>query len=132
MRVKKFVHENMICFGTWNIDTLMGKSMEAVDTMTWTRISFSCIQETKWVGEKAKKFDSSGFKLWYTGKVRSINGVGIIVDKEWKKDIVDAKRMRDQIIFSKFVVEQDTFNVVSAYTPQVGLEEHLKLSFGRS
>jgi len=54
------------------------------------------------------------------------------VNKEWKKDFVDVKRMRDRIIFSKFVVEQDTFNVVSAYTPQVGLEEHLKLSFGRS
>jgi hypothetical protein len=31
--------------------------------MTWRRISFMCIQETKWVGEKAEKFDSSGFKL---------------------------------------------------------------------
>jgi len=26
-------------------------------------------------------------------------------------------------------VEQDTFNVISAYAPQVGLEEHLKIKF---
>ncbi|KAL5134814.1 Craniofacial development protein 2 [Glycine soja] len=48
-----------------------------------------CLQETKWTGEKAKELDNSGFKLWYTGKIRSRNGVGIIVDKEWKKDVVD-------------------------------------------
>jgi len=56
-------------------------------------------------------------------------GVGIIVDKEWKKDIVDVKRIGDQIIALKFVVELDAFNVISAYAPQVGLEEHLKVKF---
>jgi exonuclease III len=40
-----------------------------------------CQQETKWVGEKAKELDSSRFKHWYTGKVGSRNGVGIIVNK---------------------------------------------------
>jgi len=29
--------------------------MEVMDTMTWRWISFMCIQEIKWVGEKAKK-----------------------------------------------------------------------------
>jgi len=79
--------------------------------------------------KKAKELDSSGFKLWYTGEVRSRNGVGIIVDKEWKKDIVDVKRIGDRIIALKIVVEQDTFNVISAYAPQVGLEAHLKVKF---
>jgi len=26
----------------------------------------------------------------------------------------------------KLIAEQDTFNVISAYTPQAGLEKHLK------
>jgi len=129
VRVKKLVHENRIRFGTWNIDTLTGKSMEVVDTMIRRRINFMCLQETKWVGKKAKELDSSRFKLWYTGEVRSRNGIGIIVDKEWKKDIVDIKRIGDQIIALKFVVELDTFNVISAYAPQVGLEKHLKVKF---
>ena len=129
VRVKKLVHESRIRFGTWNIGTLTGKSMEVVDTMTRRRINFMCLQETKWVGKKARELDSSGFKLWYTGEVRSRNGVGIIVDKEWKKDIVDVKRIGDRIIALKCVVEQDTFNVISAYAPQVGLEEHLKVKF---
>ncbi|KAH1262945.1 Phosphoinositide phospholipase C 6 [Glycine max] len=87
--VKKLVHDRMIRFGTWNIGTLTGKSMEIVDVMVRRKINFMCLQETKWTGEKAKELDNSGFKLWYTGKIRSRNGVGIIVDKEWKKDVVD-------------------------------------------
>jgi len=129
VRVKKLVHENIIRFGTWKIGILTGKSMEVVDIMSRRRINFMCLQETKWVGKKAKELDSSGFKLWYTGEVRSRNGVDIVVDKEWKKDIVDVKRIGDRIIALKFVVEQDTFNVISAYAPQVGLEEHVKVKF---
>uniref|UniRef100_A0A0R0GBM1 Endonuclease/exonuclease/phosphatase domain-containing protein n=1 Tax=Glycine max TaxID=3847 RepID=A0A0R0GBM1_SOYBN len=74
-------------------------------------------------------FDNSGFKLWYTGKIRSRNGVGIIVDKEWKKDVVDVRRVGDRIIVLKLVVGQDTFNVISGYAPQVGLAEHFKVKF---
>ncbi|AES82643.1 TIR-NBS-LRR type disease resistance protein, putative [Medicago truncatula] len=52
----------------------------------------------------------------YIDKVRSRNRVGMIVDKECKKDIMDAKRLGNRIIVQKFVVDQDTFNVISAYT----------------
>lgn len=51
------------------------------------------------------------------GKVRTENGVGIIVDKEWNNDIVNVKRVEDQIIALKFIVKQDTFNVISVYAP---------------
>ncbi|KAL5157576.1 Craniofacial development protein 2 [Glycine soja] len=127
--VKKLVHDRRIRFGTWNIGTLTGKSMEIVDVMVRRKINFMCLQETKWTGEKAKELDNSGFKMWYTGKIRSRNGVGIIVDKEWKKDVVDVRRVGDRIIALKLVVGQDTFNVISGYAPQVGLAEHFKVKF---
>ncbi|KAH1196522.1 Glutathione hydrolase 1 [Glycine max] len=127
--VKKLVHDSRIRFGTWNIGTLTGKSMEIVDVMVRRKINFMCLQETKWTGEKAKELDNSGFKLWYTGQIRSRNGVGIIVDKEWKKDVVDVRRVGDRIIALKLVVGQDTFNVISGYAPQVGLAEHFKVKF---
>jgi len=66
--------------------------MEVVDTMTRRGINFMCL-------------DSSGFKLWYTSEIRSRIGVGIIVDKEWKKDIVDVNMIGDRIIALKFVVK---------------------------
>ena len=40
-----------------------------------------CLQETKWIKEKAKELDILGFKLWYVEKVKAKNGVGIIVNK---------------------------------------------------
>lgn len=39
------------------------------------------------------------------------------------------KSVGDRIIALKFVVEQDTFNVISGYAPQVRLVEHLKVKF---
>lgn len=62
MWVKKLVHENRIYIEIWNISTLE---------------------------KKARKLDTSGFKIWYIGKVRFRNGVGIIVDKNWKTNLVD-------------------------------------------
>lgn len=38
-----------------------------------------CLQETKWVGEKTKKLDTTRLKFWYT-RNRGKNGMGIIVD----------------------------------------------------
>lgn len=63
--------------------------------MVKRKVNFTCLKETKWAIEKVKELNNSGFKLWYTGKVRSRNGTGIIVDKEWKKDIMDVKRVGD-------------------------------------
>ena len=67
------------------------------------RINIICLQETKWVGDKSREIDSTGFKVWYTGKVKHINGVGIIVDKDIKNNVVDVKRFRDRIMVLKFV-----------------------------
>jgi len=47
---------------SWNIESLTGKSIELVTielvkVLHRRRISISCIQETKWVGAKAKEID---------------------------------------------------------------------------
>jgi len=44
-------------------DFYMKKFMEMVDVMTGRKINFMCLQETRWVGEKAKMFIESKFKL---------------------------------------------------------------------
>ena len=40
--IKKLVHENKIHHGTWNIGTLIGKSMKEVDIMIQRRINIMC------------------------------------------------------------------------------------------
>jgi len=115
MWVRKLVQKCSIRFAT-----LTPKSIEEVDTMIQRRINIMCLQETKWVGVKAKEMDIAGFKLWYTGKVRGKNGVGIMVEKVWKESVVDVKRIRDRILALKLLMAQETINIISAYAPQVG------------
>ncbi|KAM2180691.1 hypothetical protein ACFX1R_035510 [Malus domestica] len=133
-RVKKLgqkgrVQESKMRLGTWNIGTLTGKSMEVVEVMVRRRINIMCLQETKWVGSKAKDLENSGFKLWYSGTNRTRNGVGIIVDKTLVQDVVDVKRVGDRIMAIKIVIGQELINVISAYAPQVGLDTSSKEKF---
>jgi exonuclease III len=71
----------------------------------------------------------TGFKLWYIGTTANKNGVGIVLDKSFKDEVVDIKRQGDRIILVKLLVGDLVFNVVSAYTPQIGLNESIKRQF---
>jgi exonuclease III len=68
----------------------------------------------------------TGFKLWYTGSMSTNNGVSIVLDKSLKYRVVDIKRQGDRIILVKLVVGDLVFNVISAYAPQIGLNESIK------
>ncbi|KAH0461367.1 hypothetical protein IEQ34_008942 [Dendrobium chrysotoxum] len=83
------------------------------------KINILCIQETKWVGEKAKEIDSLGFKVWYSGKSRTRNGVGVIIDKSLKDNVININRIGDRIMALKIVVDAKIINIISAYAPQV-------------
>jgi len=55
--------------------------------------------------------------------------VGILVDRELRESVVEVKRVNDRLMTIKLVVNGITLNVISAYTPQAGLEEEVKRSF---
>jgi hypothetical protein len=57
------------------------------------------------------------------------NGVGIMLDKSLKDGVVVIKRQGDKIILVKLLVGDLIFNVISAYTPQIGLNENVKMQF---
>ncbi|KAJ7976905.1 Retrovirus-related Pol polyprotein LINE-1 [Quillaja saponaria] len=67
--------------------------------------------------------------MWYTGKTRNRNGVAIIVDGNLNDEIVEIKRKSDRIILVKLMIDEETFNIISAYAPQIGLEESTKKAF---
>ena len=62
-------------------------------------------------------------KLWYIGGDKIRNGVGILIDKCFKK-VVEVRRIGDRIISIKFVLGEETINIISAYAPQIGLKGH--------
>jgi hypothetical protein len=46
----------------------------------------------KWKGQKVKEVEDTSVKLWYTGTTSIKNGVGIVLDKSLKDEVVDIKR----------------------------------------
>jgi hypothetical protein len=90
-------------------------------------VNIICVEETKWKGQKAKELEDTGFKLWYTGNTSTKNGVSIVLDKSLKDGVVDIKRKGDMIILVKLLVGDLIFNVISAYAPQIGLNESVKM-----
>jgi exonuclease III len=123
---RKLVGESRIRLGSWNIGFLTSKLRELVDTAIRRRVNILCVQETKWTGQKAKEVENTGFKLWYTEKERSRNGVGILIDKSLKNEVVAVRRQGDRIIMIKLIFGDLVFNVISAYAPQVGLNDDVK------
>jgi hypothetical protein len=83
----------------------------------------------KWNGQKTKEVEDTGFKLCYIGTTINKNGVGIVLDKSLKDRVVDIKRQGDRIILVKLLVKELVFNVISAYAPQIGLNENIKRQF---
>jgi exonuclease III len=124
--VRKLAEPSRLRVGTWNVRSLTGKLREIVDTMIRRRVNILCVQETKWKGQKTKEVEDTGFKLWYTGTTTNKNGVGIVLDKSLKDGVVDIKRQGDRIILVKLLVGDLVFNVISAYAPQIGLNESIK------
>ena len=71
VRVKKLVHDSKLRLATWNIGILIGKGMEIVDTMIRRKINIICLQETKWIGERCRKIENIGYRLYYTEKLKN-------------------------------------------------------------
>lgn len=68
-----------------------------------------------------------GFKVWLS--LRNRNGVGILTYREFRKKIVDVRRVNDMMMTIKLVVGKRTLNIISAYTPQADLDEEHKRYF---
>jgi exonuclease III len=62
-------------------------------------------------------------------KKRSRNGVGILIDKSLKNEVIAVRRQGDRIIMIKLIFGDLVLNVISAYAPQVGLSDDVKRQF---
>ncbi|XP_019264376.1 PREDICTED: uncharacterized protein LOC109242004 [Nicotiana attenuata] len=107
--------------GSWNIGTLAGKSIELAKILQKRKVNIACVQETRWVGSKARNAD--GYKLWYSGGKKGKNEVGILVARKLRESVVEVRRMDDRLMAIKLVVGEITLNVISTYAPQAGLDE---------
>jgi hypothetical protein len=97
--------------------------------MIMRRVNILYVQKMKWKGQNVKDVEDISFKLWYTCTIANKNGVGIVLDKSLKDRVVDIKRQGDMIILVKLLVGDLVFNIISAYAPQIGLNESIKRQF---
>jgi len=76
------------------------------------------------VGANAREVD--WYKLWYSGSSKARNGVGILVAKELVDFVIEVRHKSDRIMAIRVVVGSEIVNVVSVYTPQIGLADDIK------
>ena len=107
--------------GTLNVGTMTGKGRELADMMERRKVDILWVQETKWMGCKARSI-GGGFKLFYHGVDGRRNGVGVILKEDYFECIGGEESV-------KLEIEGVMMNVLSAYSPQVGCEMEEKEDF---
>ncbi|KAK3556835.1 hypothetical protein QTP70_022272, partial [Hemibagrus guttatus] len=114
--------------GTLNVGTMTGKGRELTDMMERRKVDILCVQETRWKGSKARSI-GAGFKLFYYGVDSKRNGVGVVLEEEFVRNVLEVKRVSDRVMSLKLEIEGVMLNVVSGYAPQVGCELKEKEKF---
>ena len=108
---------------------MTGRSREVADVMERRKVDILCVQETLWRGNKAREI-GGGFKLLYSGTdERGRCGVGVFLSKEMKDEVVEVERISCRIMKVKLCCGGHAINIVSAYAPQVGCDEEVKVRF---
>ena len=67
--------------------------------------------------------------MWYAGLDDRRNGVGTLVSNDILKQLVEVRRYNDRIMLVRVVAGEEIIYIVSAYGPQVGLDEQVKCEF---
>ena len=114
--------------GTLNVGTMTGKGRELADMMERRKVDILCVQETKWMGSKARSI-GGGFKLFYHGVDGRRNGVGVILKEDYVKRVLEVRRVSDRVMSVKLEIEGVMMNVISAYAPHMGCEMEYKEDF---
>ena len=87
-------------FGSYNIGSLNGKSMELCEELVRREVGICCIQEVRWRGMGLKSVGSSDrrFKLWWSGNEDKIGGVGILVREDLCMNVVEMNRISYRVM----------------------------------
>ncbi|KAL8134934.1 uncharacterized protein LOC141714844 [Apium graveolens] len=118
------VVDSIFRVGSLNVGTLTGKFLELVDGLKKRHVDAICVQEIMWKSAKTK--ESNKFKLWHSGVVTNMNGVGIMLRTQLRNNIVVVIRFNDRVMMIKLVVDVVVVNIVGAYAPHAGLGDKEK------
>ena len=82
-------------------------------------------------GRGTKRNSWGGWKLLRSGakNEQEWNGVGIVLSKELKEDLISVSRKNDPVMSIELGLEEIVVNIMCAYAPQVGCIENEKETF---
>ena len=116
---------------TWNVSRMVSRSGEVVDGLHRRNINFCCAQETRWKGESARILGANGrrYKFFWQGCNKGTAGIGVFIAERWIDRVVNVVRVNERIMYVKLLIGKQIVNIVSAYSPQVGLSAEEKEDF---
>ena len=73
-----------VCIATLNLGTMRGQSNEIVEMLSRRMIDISCVQESRWRGESARKIAgrNSYYKFLWKEDSSGSEGVGVLVARK--------------------------------------------------
>lgn len=108
-----------------------GKEFGLVNTFKCRKIKIACLNEVKYVGEKATFF-SHEYKLFYMGKMTIRNGIGIVVEQDILHNVVGVSRISNRLMVIKLIFVDKIIHILTAYAPKIGLLEADKTLFWKN
>ena len=116
----------------WRVDD-GGKGVGSFGNDGETGDGSTCVQETKWKGDRARKM-AEGYKMLHAGGVGRSNGVGLIVNVEISKEVVRMERWQGRIIVVWMMIRQHNrpsmaLCVICGYASQTRRTEAEKEAF---
>ncbi|XP_068235952.1 craniofacial development protein 2-like [Palaemon carinicauda] len=129
-QAQRKISEERMRVATLIVGTMTGKGRELVDLGERRDIGVLCVQETRWKGNNTREL-GEGCKLYCSGtNMEGRNGVGIILSKQLKENLIVVNRKNDRIMSLKLGLGATIANVVCcAYAPQTGFTEKEKDTF---
>ncbi|EYC39922.1 hypothetical protein Y032_0636g936 [Ancylostoma ceylanicum] len=113
-----------------NIGTLTGRSRELAATLKKRKVYIACVQETRWKRAKSRGI-GDGYKLIYHGTTSGHNGVGIIVNNDYRDFVTSVQLVSDRLMSIKITEGSNVLRIASAYAPQCGCTEDTNEQFYR-
>ena len=128
---KSSKHLRKFRVGTLNVNTLIGRVCEVVETLSRRKVDVCCIKETRYHGGNCRtiKGKDTRYKLYWSGHYKGFAGVGVFVAEEWIEKVFELQRVSDRIILVKLIVGQHVVTFLSVYAPQSGLSDEVKVLF---
>ena len=119
-------------FGSYNIGSMTGKSIELVNVLVKRKVNVCCVQETRWKGagvRMLKGFGGLKYKFIWQGGLDGRNDVGLMLLEELMDKVEKVVKVNERLMLVKLVNGKCYVNVISGYAPQVGRNQEEKESF---